>query len=307
MLPLGGTKENVYLYLGTLTQNIMVFQKYCSNAAMFDVTHLPNETYTKFIMAMLLCHSVEVTNKDKLVASSPEEKATLEVLKESGYEFLGADLNGTIRVCVKGRRITYKRIAELPFDSYRKCMTVIIKETTNDSADIVHTKPSKANTDDSHEVIHMFIKGADGVILPACLSTTSETKTLVVKTQGIVNEYASKGLRTLVYGYKQLSPHELESFTIKLDQARQSMVNRVKFVRDAYSTLETNGLNLLGATGIEDKLQEDVAETINSLGKAGITTWMVTGDKKETAVNLGYASGKYQLFSKYQSRWGTFL
>ena len=54
---------------------------------------------------------------------------------------------------------------------------------------------------------------------------------------------------------------------------------------------------MLGATAIEDKLQEDVAETILKLGKAGITTWMVTGDKKETAVNLGYAAGKKNLFS----------
>ena len=62
-------------------------------------------------------------------------------------------------------------------------------------------------------------------------------------------------------------------------------------MREAYRDLEACGLELLGATAIEDKLQEDVAETINKLGNAGITTWMVTGDKKETAVNLGYASG----------------
>jgi magnesium-transporting ATPase (P-type) len=150
----------------------------------------------------------------------------------------------------------------------------------------------KAIKESSNEVIHMFIKGADGVILPACLATTTSTKAILDQTQVIVNKYASDGLRTLVYGYKKLSRDEFEQFTRKLDLAKQSMVNRDKFVREAYRDLEAEGLDLLGATAIEDKLQEEVAETITMLRKAGITTWMVTGDKKETAVNLGYASGK---------------
>ena len=62
-------------------------------------------------------------------------------------------------------------------------------------------------------------------------------------------------------------------------------------MRDTYRELESTGLHFLGVTAIEDKLQEEVAETIDKLGRAGITSWMVTGDKKETAVNLGHASG----------------
>ena len=257
---------------------------------MFEVDNLPDETYNKFVMSMLVCHSVEVTNEGKFVASSPEEKTTLEVLKDAGYVFLGAELNGTINLSLNGRRVTYKRLAELPFDSYRKCMTVVIKETIVGQLDMGDT--DKANKESPNEVIHMFIKGADGVILPACLATTTSTKAILDQTQVIVNKYASDGLRTLVYGYKKLSRDEFEQFTRKLDLAKQSMVNRDKFVREAYRDLEAEGLDLLGATAIEDKLQEEVAETITMLRKAGITTWMVTGDKKETAVNLGYASGK---------------
>ena len=156
---------NLCLLLGTLTQNVMVFRKYCSNAQMFDVGNLPDESYDKFMMSMLLCHSVEVTNEGKFVASSPEEKTTLEVLKDAGYEFLGSELNGTINVSLKGKRITYKRLAELPFDSYRKCMTVVIKETIIEHSETCDT--NQVNKENSNEVIHMFIKGADGVILPA--------------------------------------------------------------------------------------------------------------------------------------------
>lgn len=263
---------------------------------MYEAENLTNESYSKFLMAMLLCHSVEVTTKGKYVASSPEEKTTLEVLKEACFEFLGAEINGNIHVSIKGNLITYKRLAELPFDSFRKCMTVVIKETVKPS--IEDGEEENCNTSKKpNEVIHMFIKGADGVILPGCLTDSSKRKEIVGKTKAIVNGYASNGLRTLVYGYKQLTRDEFESFTTKLDEAKQSMVNRVKFVREAYRDLESGGLHLLGATAIEDKLQEDVAETILKLGKAGITTWMVTGDKKETAVNLGYAAGTTNLFS----------
>ena len=278
----------------------MVFRKYCSNATTFEVEDLSGESYNQLMMSMLLCHTVEVTKEGKFVASSPEEKATLEVLKDAGYVFLGAKLNGTINVSLKGKRVQYKRMAVLPFDSYRKCMTVVVKEMENESSDSNIVDTDINNVEQREEAIHMFIKGADGVIIPACSSSVaacsfsvSNLNSVIDQTQSIVNDYASQGFRTLVYGYKQLSRKEFDLFTYKLEQAKQSMVNRVKFVREAYRELEAKDIQLLGATAIEDKLQEDVAQTINKLGQAGITTWMVTGDKKETAVNLGYASGKY--------------
>ena len=279
----------------------MIFRKYCSNAILYDAKDLMDESqrYDKLIMGMILCHSVEVTRGKSMnsktnetlekhegdetlhyVASSPEEKATLEALRCSGYEFLGVQPNGTVTVSIKGEKRIYKRLAELPFDSYRKCMTVIIKETYINS------------TNTQKEIIHVFIKGAESVILPACATPCFEANDILGQTQIIVNNYASDGLRTLVYAYKQLTRNEYESFTTQLEHAKQSFVNRVTFVRDTYREIESNGLHLLGVTAIEDKLQEDVAETIDKLGRAGITTWMVTGDKKETAVNLGHASGK---------------
>ena len=61
-------------------------------------------------------------------------------------------------------------------------------------------------------------------------------------------------------------------------------------IRNVYSSIEKD-LKVLGAVGIEDSLQDGVKETILKLRSAGITTWMLTGDKKETAVNLASASG----------------
>ena len=50
-------------------------------------------------------------------------------------------------------------------------------------------------------------------------------------------------------------------------------------------------LDLVGVTGIEDRLQEEVVQTIQDLRVARIKVWMLTGDKKETAINLGYSAG----------------
>ena len=67
-------------------------------------------------------------------------------------------------------------------------------------------------------------------------------------------------------------------------------LSRIKRVLDVYKEMET-GLSLLGATGVEDKLQDEVVPTLDKMQKAGITTWMLTGDKKETAINMALASG----------------
>ena len=53
-------------------------------------------------------------------------------------------------------------------------------------------------------------------------------------------------------------------------------------------------LSLLGATAVEDKLQDGVKETLVSLGQAGISVWMITGDKKETATNISYSCGHFR-------------
>ena len=105
----------------------MVFRNYCSNAILYDAKDLSDESqrYDKLIMGMLLCHSVEVTRGKSLnqnilslqshendeildyVASSPEEKATLEALRSAGFEFLGVQPNGTVTFSIKGEKRIY--------------------------------------------------------------------------------------------------------------------------------------------------------------------------------------------------------
>mmetsp|Transcript_16190 Transcript_16190/g.13764 ORF Transcript_16190/g.13764 Transcript_16190/m.13764 type:complete len:95 (-) Transcript_16190:1279-1563(-) len=54
------------------------------------------------------------------------------------------------------------------------------------------------------------------------------------------------------------------------------------------SKIEVN-LELLGATAIEDKLQDDVGHCLSKFREADIKVWMLTGDKVETAINIGYS------------------
>jgi phospholipid-transporting ATPase len=50
-------------------------------------------------------------------------------------------------------------------------------------------------------------------------------------------------------------------------------------------------LELIGSTAIEDRLQDEVADTIQFMKQVGIKVWVLTGDKIETAMNIGVAAG----------------
>ena len=110
------------------------------------------------------------------------------------------------------------------------------------------------------------------------------------KTEQQITSFATQGLRTLVLGQKTITEEEYLAFTASLDLASQSLVNRSKLVREAFTSMEQN-FQLVGVTGIEDKLQDEVVSTIQDLKLAKIKVWMLTGDKKETAINLGHSAG----------------
>ena len=118
---------------GTLTQNSMVLKKVFHTTKVSPVNHPLNQ----LTLAMLLCHSVEVADDGHLVASSPDEKAIIEQLATTGFHFLGVDAKTKV-ISVKvvdvlggqDRVLKYQRMAMLPFDSDRKCMSIIVREET---------------------------------------------------------------------------------------------------------------------------------------------------------------------------------
>ncbi len=148
----------------------------------------------------------------------------------------------------------------LEFDSTRKRMSVIIKDYQ------------------TNEYI-LYCKGADVAIFPQSICNTQS------KYDECLKSFAENGWRTLVLAYKILTKEEYETYDKLIIEANNDILNRNQRLTDAYIIMETN-LKLVGVTAVEDKLQDDVDDTINSLRKAGIKIWVLTGDKLETAVNI---------------------
>ena len=86
-------------------------------------------------------------------------------------------------------------------------------------------------------------------------------------------------------GYKHIDSQTYSDWITKQTKP-SSMENRDILIEECYDEIERD-LTLLGATAIEDKLQDGVPETIANLAVAGISIWVLTGDKVETAINIG--------------------
>ncbi|KAH0616216.1 hypothetical protein JD844_027173 [Phrynosoma platyrhinos] len=172
--------------------------------------------------------------------------------------------------------LTFQLLNILPFDSTRKRMSVVVK----------HPLLNR---------IVMYTKGADSVIMDLLQTEETGDKKIVMfrrrnqdRTQRHLDDYATQGLRTLCIAMKILNDDEYEEWLQGHFLAESSIENREEMLLESAERLENN-LILLGATGIEDRLQEGVPETIESLRRAGINVWMLTGDKHETAVNIAYS------------------
>jgi phospholipid-translocating ATPase len=103
-----------------------------------------------------------------------------------------------------------------------------------------------------------------------------------------INDFATEGLRTLLYGYRFIEESEYNQWKQVYLGATTSIVGREEKIEMAGEMIEYN-FDLAGATAIEDKLQEGVPESIDKLRRANIRMWMLTGDKRETAINIGHS------------------
>ena len=271
---------------GTLTCNVMEFRKFSLGGVTYGTDHRV-EKHTKmsnvdfvdgnfnpkdplsieFLMHLAICHTIvteETESGDiEYKASSPDELALVNAGAYFGVKFLGRDNKNNILVDRMGEVLTIKVLAVAEFSSARKRMSIIVEMPDGS--------------------IKMFCKGADSILLPR-LSRTDD----IEPTWDHLEQYASEGLRTLVLAYKNLSHREYETWSTDYMSAMNDIMNRDEKVEKVYENIE-HDLILLGATAIEDKLQEGVPETIASLREAGVRVWVLTGDKIETAINIGYS------------------
>mmetsp|Transcript_26539 Transcript_26539/g.76396 ORF Transcript_26539/g.76396 Transcript_26539/m.76396 type:complete len:1133 (-) Transcript_26539:201-3599(-) len=208
-------------------------------------------------------------------ASSPDESALCYGARHFGFTFQARDPKGITVQLDTGDVIKVRILAILKFNSTRKRSSVIAQ--FQDAAPGGQTR----------ERLVIYTKGADSVVM-ARLRDQKSPETL--KTFETLTELAEDGLRTLCLAGKDLSKAELDTFMKKFDEASCDTSNRQEKLDAVADEIEAN-LELHGITGIEDRLQDGVGETIVKMTQAGIKVWMLTGDKTETAINIGIATG----------------
>ena len=188
-------------------------------------------------------------------------------------------------------------IAVNKFDSTRKRMSVLVRSPAE-----LGSVPMLLCKGADSSLLHPEVCEAGDNILTGSnddevMRKENESKTdeenweygTMLSIQAHLGMFASEGLRTLVLGLRILSEEECSNWLTKFELASNSMDDRDGKLFDAAVEIETK-LYIVGATAIEDKLQDGVPETIHNIGKAGIKLWVLTGDKRETAVEIGYAT-----------------
>ncbi|XP_048798534.1 phospholipid-transporting ATPase VD isoform X2 [Lagopus muta] len=213
-----------------------------------------------------LCYEAESPDEAALVHAAKAYKCILQSRTPDQVTVDFADLGS----------LTFQLLHILPFDSVRKRMSVVVRHPV------------------SNRVV-VYTKGADSVMMDLLGTASEDTKNsemekknIKERTQNHLDDYARKGLRTLCIAKKVMSDEEYTEWLNNHFLAETSIDNREELLLESAIRLETK-LTLLGATGIEDRLQDGVPDTIQALRKAGIKIWMLTGDKRETAVNIAYA------------------
>ncbi|KAL6816090.1 hypothetical protein V8C40DRAFT_254445 [Trichoderma camerunense] len=104
-----------------------------------------------------------------------------------------------------------------------------------------------------------------------------------------LDDFATEGLRTLLFAQKFVSEQEYRSWKKLYDDATTSLTDRQEKIEAAGEMIE-QAFELVGGSAIEDKLQKGVPETIDRLRRANIKIWMLTGDKRETAINIAHSA-----------------
>ncbi|XP_036279516.1 phospholipid-transporting ATPase VB isoform X3 [Pipistrellus kuhlii] len=210
-------------------------------------------------------------------AESPDEAALVHAARAYSFTLVSRTPEQVTVRLPQGTCLTFDVLCTLGFDSVRKRMSVVVRHPL--TGDII-----------------VYTKGADSVIMdlledPARVTGTDVEKKLRkirARTQKHLDLYARDGLRTLCIAKKVLSEEDFRRWASFRREAEASLDNRDELLMETAQHLE-NQFTLLGATGIEDRLQEGVPDTIAALREAGIQIWVLTGDKQETAVNIAYS------------------
>lgn len=274
---------------GTLTQNDMRLAIWYVSGSPMDELSSPgalsafikNESHSQksrneaiqLAKAIALCHDVvpALGNNGQIIyeSQSPDESALLNSLRVNDV-VLKERTKESITIEMFGVPETVQVLNMLEFTSTRKRMSVIVK---------------------IEGAIHLYCKGADNVLFGLLSkSKTDNPPDLLSRVEKSLIEYSDIGLRTLVIAGRPLSQSEYDEFKKEYEIAERSINGREEHIANASAGVEKE-LRLFGFTAIEDRLQDEVPETIAYLLNCNIHVWLLTGDKQQTAMNIS-ASAK---------------
>lgn len=225
----------------------------------------------EFFTHLAVCHTVlsEFPDEDneykiRYQAQSPDEAALVTAARDLGFTFIDRT-NDELEVNILGNLVKFQMLNIIEFTSARKRMSVIFRTPEG--------------------TILLYIKGADSIIFDLL---SPDQDDMVQKTTDHLNSFANEGLRTLCLAYRVIDEQEYHQWAAEYLEAATRIHDREDAMEDCAKKIEKN-LSLLGATAIEDRLQDGVPECISRLGRAGIKIWVLTGDKMETAINIGFS------------------
>lgn len=271
---------------GTLTENSMTLQK-CSIGNMVyghsltarDVWHdlalrqkadAKDETVLDFFRCLALNHRVvpssqplESTGLFEYASASPDEEALCSAAAFFGVVLTKRTANELLlSVGEEKEEESWALLNTLDFSSDRKHMAVVVREAKSGR-------------------IRVFLKGADDRVAEMLVQGHDPTHS-----KSHLDMYAELGLRTLLVATRDLAPLEYAEWSAAFSQAKDACENNKLNLRAINARVERE-LHLLGATAIEDKLQDGVPETVCLLRRASVKLWVLTGDKFATAVQVG--------------------
>ncbi|KAG4091983.1 phospholipid-translocating P-type ATPase [Neocallimastix lanati (nom. inval.)] len=285
---------------GTLTRNDMQLSKWFIAGRMYERIPMqksllerfenpecsPEEQkmIREFCRAIAMCNETIPSFEPKTYeiiyeSQSPDESALVYGIKTEGVSLIERNRT-SISIGMWGSHMapslkhqveeTYSILMLFEFNSDRKRMSIILRRPNGK--------------------IVLYCKGADDIMFSR-LSENSQVNDpkYIQDTRNALKVFSQDGLRVLLVATKELSEEEFDKFSNDYYQANQNINNRAVAVEEVVSEIEKD-LKLLGATAIEDRLQDKVPETIDYILQSGIRFWLLTGDKQETAINIGTSS-----------------
>lgn len=249
-------------------------------------TESSKELIKEFFINIALNHNVllnEEENKINYQGPNPDEVTLTSCSYEIGIKFLDKNSNNNIvKLEILGEEYEFEVLFKVPFQSSTKRSSIVVREKNKN-------KYSKLNDENPNDLVKIYIKGADNVIFD--LIDENSKKFILPNTKEHLDLFAKDGLRTLCYTVKYITSEDFLNWKTNYNMLINQTIegSNEAEIDLLIRELEKNSI-LLGVTGLEDKLQNKVKDTINDFIEARIHMWMLTGDNIDTAESIGHSS-----------------